>query len=437
MNPLDIHEIGEIIRKVRKERGLRLEDLADENISPATISNIERGVTHVSMKKAHYLLSKLNIDIHNLPDLILKEQKEHQDLSFQLLSIESMCATQHSDKALQSLEQLTIDDTHPYASTVYYLIGKCHIQKKNWKRAERILFKAIQLTNQGDPAHNIEAASLAELGLCSYYQNDLDSALKYTENGINSFDPQGQRPYVQFVLKQNKAVYLERLGRIGESMRVVESVWDHLHQMDESNMVLTFYWLRSELLRRSKVYEDAIYYATEGLEKARRNTNYNLMYDLWTVLGSVHMDGEDWDAAKTCFSRAIELEDFLSSKHKFIITYARLGVLYIQLNAWEEAHIVIEKAVQIGKEYNDIPRLTYALHTLGDYYRLQGEINEAIPHYQYCYELCNQHHLKEKEYQALLRLAQCWEEIDEVEFQKHIRNMYEVQLQLNTLGGRF
>ncbi|SDW00111.1 Transcriptional regulator, contains XRE-family HTH domain [Marininema mesophilum] len=437
MNPLDIHEIGEIVRKVRKERGLRLEDLADENISPATISNIERGVPHVSMKKAHYLLSKLDIDLHNLPDLIMKEQKEHQDLNFQLLSIESMCTTQHTDKALHTLEQLDIDDGHPYASTVLYLIGKCHIQKKNWKRAERILFKAVQLTNQGDPTHNIEAASLAELGLCSYYQNDLDSALKYTENGLTAFDPQGDRPHVQFVLKQNKAVYLERLGRIGESMRVVESVWESLPFIDESNMVLTFYWLRSELLRRSKVYEDAILFATEGLEKARRNTNYNLMYDLWTVLGSVYMDNENWDSAKTCFNRALELEEFLSSKHKFIVTYARLGVLYIQLNAWEDAKIVIEKSIQFGKEYNDIPRLTYALHTMGDFYRLQGESQEAISYYQHCYELCHQHHLKEKEYQALLRLAQCWEETNEVEFQKHIRNMYEVQLQLNKLGGRF
>lgn len=42
-----VNEVGSIIRKVRRERGLRLEDLADENIFPATISNIERGVSHV------------------------------------------------------------------------------------------------------------------------------------------------------------------------------------------------------------------------------------------------------------------------------------------------------------------------------------------------------------------------------------------------------
>ena len=61
MNSLELHEIGEIIRRVRKKRGFQLEDLADEKISPATISNIERGVPHVSYQRAMYLLEKLNL----------------------------------------------------------------------------------------------------------------------------------------------------------------------------------------------------------------------------------------------------------------------------------------------------------------------------------------------------------------------------------------
>lgn len=51
MLTVGLTEIGHIIRMVRKSRGLRLEDLADENISPATISNVERGVAHVKQEK--------------------------------------------------------------------------------------------------------------------------------------------------------------------------------------------------------------------------------------------------------------------------------------------------------------------------------------------------------------------------------------------------
>ncbi|MFD1428389.1 helix-turn-helix domain-containing protein [Kroppenstedtia sanguinis] len=63
----EISEIGELIRRFRKLKGLRLEDLADENISPATISNVERGVSHVRQDKMFYLLEKLGISIKEIP----------------------------------------------------------------------------------------------------------------------------------------------------------------------------------------------------------------------------------------------------------------------------------------------------------------------------------------------------------------------------------
>jgi transcriptional regulator with XRE-family HTH domain len=90
MRPLSLHEIGEVIRKVRKERGLRLEDLADENISPATVSNIERGVAHVSPEKITYLLEKLDLPMNKLPEMLEKEQEELKKIKFKLLTISTL-----------------------------------------------------------------------------------------------------------------------------------------------------------------------------------------------------------------------------------------------------------------------------------------------------------------------------------------------------------
>ncbi|WP_044641037.1 helix-turn-helix domain-containing protein [Risungbinella massiliensis] len=75
MKKLALHEMGEVIRKVRKERGLRLEDLSDDNISPATVSNIERGVAHVSPEKITYLLEKLDLSMHKIPDMLKKRAR--------------------------------------------------------------------------------------------------------------------------------------------------------------------------------------------------------------------------------------------------------------------------------------------------------------------------------------------------------------------------
>ena len=66
------------------------------------------------------------------------------------------------------------------------------------------------------------------LGLCSYHQNNLEKALEYTENGINTFHPDGERPYTIYTLLRNKAIYLERMGRVVEGLKVVEQVWEDL-----------------------------------------------------------------------------------------------------------------------------------------------------------------------------------------------------------------
>lgn len=54
-------ELGKWIRQQRRERGLRLEDLAGVGLSVATISNIERGIPRVRPKKFALLLKKLKL----------------------------------------------------------------------------------------------------------------------------------------------------------------------------------------------------------------------------------------------------------------------------------------------------------------------------------------------------------------------------------------
>lgn len=416
MSHIDVSEIGEMIRKIRKEKGLRLEDLADENISPATISNIERGVPHVSTVKAQYLMDKLEIDLSKLPDLIMSEQKEHQNLKFKLLNIESMCGTGFPEKALQELNNINLDDNHPFSCTVHYLKGKFYLEKQIWKRAERSFYKAIQLASLGNRTNNIEAGSFLELGLCCYFQNNLDEALRFTESGLDAYVENGNRLHLKYVLLQNKAIYLERLGRINESMNIVQEVWPELHKIDEAKLLLNFHWLRSDLLRQMKRYDEAIDIAIVGLDIARRNQNYSFLFDLWTVLGTVYMNKSAWDKAKESFERALDLKSLIQEKDKFTTTYARLAILYMHLNQWDQAFDCSQKAIENGKRYHDAPRQTYALQVRGDLHRLKGEKEKAIPYYKQALELARKYHYREKQYKTLLRLSDYWSELNDDEF---------------------
>ncbi|PTX64220.1 helix-turn-helix protein [Melghirimyces profundicolus] len=434
MTVLEIHEIGEVIRKVRKERGLRLEDLADDNISPATISNIERGVPHVNMEKTKYLLSKLNLELDNLPNLMVSEQQELEETRFELFKAETLLTIGDVEAAAEKLDRLDLEDSHPYASLAYYLKGKLFRTKQNWKRAERSLFNAIRLTNQSKQ-NNIEAASYNELSLCSFNQNDINQALKYVESGLDSYIENGERPIFKYLLRRNKAIYLEKLGRLGEAMQIVQEVWDSLWEIEQIETILSFYWLRADLLRRSGMLEDSIHYAKEGLELARLNRQYHSMFDLWTVLGSVYMQQQHWNQAESSFNMALKLTGKFEDEHKFTTTYARLGILYMHKRKWDLAKEVIQKAIRIGERKDVAPRLTYALQVMGDFYRKQEHYEDAIHFYQKALDIAKKHSYTKKEYQILFRLSQCYEKIDEQEFHKCLQNMYKVQQDLQGEEG--
>ena len=141
---IEIQDIGKIIRDVRKEKGFRLEDLADEKISPATISNIERGVPHVIPEKREYLLGKLGLNLNDLSDLLLRNKENIEELDFNLFTIETLRDIGEVEKAYEKLTELVLEDTHPMASRVYFLKGKCLYSQKKWKKAERQFYNAIR-----------------------------------------------------------------------------------------------------------------------------------------------------------------------------------------------------------------------------------------------------------------------------------------------------
>ena len=431
MNPLTINELGEVIRKVRKERGLRLNDLADENISQATISNIERGVPHVHSDKVQYLLEKLEIQ-DKLPELLMGEQQELQDIQFRLLTVESQIKVEQYEQALKQLEELALDDDHPYAAEVTYWKGRIFFEQGKLKRAERTLYQAIRLAGLSPYGNksNVEALSFNELSICSFFQNNMEEALRFANSGLDAFEKTGENQEIKHILIRNKALYLERMDRLTEGLKVVQDHWHLLSQMKQAGNVLGFYWVRAEMLRRSGLWEEAEKYAREGLKLAQLNFNYDSMFDQWTLLGSIYMATKEWNKSEACFNVAASIRVKLTFKRKVAMTYTRLGILYLRQEKWKKAKEFLEKAIKYAEKHNDSANLIDALLASGDLYLAQDKAKDAIPYLQHAAKLARKHKYKQKEYKAWFRLARAWKETDEQEFIICTRNMYEVQEEL-------
>ncbi|MDR6224183.1 tetratricopeptide (TPR) repeat protein [Desmospora profundinema] len=416
-----------------------MEDLADDNISPATISNVERGVPHVSMDKAMYLLDKLKIETRQIPHLLMEEENELKRIQLKLESIESLWRFKQYDKALQKIKDLSLDDAHPFAATAAYLQGKCLIDKGKPKQAERALYNAIKLANQHayNRETNVEAASFCELSICAYNENNLDTALQFTNSALGAFHDNGERQHLRYALLRNKAVFLDKLGNVNAGMRVIEEVWDSLDKTENVDTRITFHWLRSEFLRKTGEINEAFKYAKQGLALAVANNHSKYIFDFWTILGCLHTAQSELDKAESCFDTALSGKDTLSDQRTLSITFAKLGVLYIHQQKYPEAKEAITQAVQHAKKQNDLSQLTYALMVMGDLLKKNEEVKEAIQYYQRALELAQKHALKRREYKLLLKLAECWHPIDEKEFQKCMMNIYQVKKELKDKEGDF
>jgi tetratricopeptide (TPR) repeat protein len=432
LKQLALHEIGEVIRKVRKDRGLRLEDLADENISPATVSNIERGVAHVSPEKISYLLEKLNLPMRKLPEMLMKEQEKLKKVKFELLSIATLRRIGLIDEALKRLDALNLDENNPFIAQAYYYKGECYMSKQKWKQAERTLYNALRISQQNPyKESNMEAASYLLLGLIRYKQNNIEQALEMTNNGIEAFKDSGDNQHIKYLLYRNKGVYLQRMGRITEGMRLVQDIWDMIPQINDISTLLSFYWLRAEFSRLSGLLDEAIDYATEGIEISRNNKQYDSMCDLWTVLGSVYTAKKEWEMAETSFKMALKLEGKFPPDQRLTTVYTRLGILYIKQGRNDEASQTLKTAIRLAEKFNDAPRLSTSLIILGDLCLMCDQRDEAILTYKKALEISQKHKYQDKEFKIWFSLARCYDGYDEKEFQNCMRNMYNVKKGFN------
>ncbi|MDR6226123.1 helix-turn-helix domain-containing protein [Desmospora profundinema] len=423
MDTVGTHDIGSAIRKVRKERNLRLEDLADENISVATISNIERGVSHVKFDKVRYLLKKLSLEIKNLPGILLDDQQELKEIEFQLNRAEYVWRLGKYDEAIKLVADLQLSDNHPLAPLGYFVKGKSLLLLRKFVKAERALYTAINLCNQKgyDKRDNIEAASFLEIGMCCFQQNDIQKALEFTESGLDAFIEGGQREYIKQSLIINQLIFLERLGRIGEGLNRVQEVWDIVEEIKDLNILLTMYWIRAEFLRRSNMNDSAIAFAEQGLELAIRNKSYDRVFELWSMLGMIYTVKGQWDKAEACFYSALDAEHLVTNPRVRTRTYVWLGKLFMHQERWDEAKETIQNAIQNATEADDAPRLIQAHIAMGDCLRRIEGIRSATEQYKKAYVFTKKHGLRKKEYKILFRLAQCGEKLDEKEFVNHIR----------------
>ncbi|TCW38912.1 tetratricopeptide repeat protein [Laceyella sacchari] len=435
MNILEMSEVGKYIRKVRKERGLRLEDLSDQHISTATISNIERGVPHVNKDKVLYLMNKLGLDLSEVPDMIEKDTGSIESLQVRFTAIETMIQLGNYQRALALLSDLSDEVTSQHQATIHYLKGRIHFIKRDWRKAERELSEAIRLAYQDpySPKVNLEAASYLCLSECRMQHKDWEQALKYVERGLDALTDEEEifeQMHVKLLLARIEN--LQKLDRADEALRGVDEVWALLPQIRSRQLILQTYALRAELLRKMKLYQDAIRYAREGSQIAVGSKEYGGMFRLWSVLAHSYQDAGQLADAEVAFEFVLELGEHVNDKEDLVQASCSLGQVYLMQGKMEQARDILKQALDMAERIHHGLLTSTALILLGQAMKNMNHYLDAIEYFQSAGKIADKNKLKDRVYLCYYELADCYEKIgEEAKFQEATQLMYQTQKELN------
>lgn len=422
-------QIGELLRKRRKELGLRLEDLADDFISPSTISNIERGITYVNEEKVRYVADKLEVNLERIHDLLAKEKQEEEQIVLKLTAIENMVDLMNPDKGLEHLRKLEVPGNHKLAGIVHFLRGKVYLKKKNWVKAQNHFLEAIRIMEQKEERSltNIKAASYYELSRIAYINNDLSQALGYIEEGIEHFREDGERLYYKYILHIFRIIYLNKAERLEESLRKIESLWQKLKEIESVDMVLELYKVRISILIKLKLYDEAIGYARQGIEAARINGKTEQACELWLLNGKIYLAMKKWEEAVNCFLTVLNLQEKLKADPLKMYAKTYLGLAYLEQKRWPDAEQILQEAIQLCQKSSGQADLeTYM--ALGECYFRQSRFKEAIPYYEKAQDLARRGADREGEHKIILKLARCYEQEDPEKFRQYVTRLYEIEI---------
>lgn len=404
-NKIDIEAlrpfIGDIIRSTRVDQGYTIYDLEDDEIKKSTISKIENG-RRVNEEKLLYLLQKLKIELEDIPKLIELKKSNREDLLLELEMIENMIELADADKALEKLDAISNNpEFDPFAAEICYLKSKCAYAKKQWIKAQNYLFKSIEVLDkiQNDlelaskdsdqPSKelevfyqsNLRSCCLHELSRTSFFLHDVEQALEYIDQGIEFFNPNGDRKYIGHVLLLNRINYLDKLGRVDEALQELNELWRIKDKIINVNVLLNMYDLKANLLMKFNLYTDAIVFAKKGIKLARISFRPDYAFQLWTTLGQIYVETDQLSAAETSFHMALELQDLIGNKkeHLFLPTYYQLGRLYQKQANWKKAIKMYEEAL---KHSGSTLRQKAVYIGLGECYFNLEEMNQSIKWYK-------------------------------------------------------
>lgn len=391
-----MNKLGMMIRQIRNDRGLSLDKVSGEDISPASISNFETGKQKLKPTKLQSLLIRLGFDSYE--DLQEEWSVTVEKGRLKLLHLERVIYSLGPDFVLKETKSMKIDSHHPYKFFEQFLRGKALLLKKKYAEAEICLLTCLQILDE-HPEYkrlNIGPAAFCELARIRYLENDFASALSLIEKGLSSFVPGKKRTHLKHVLLLTKAILKDRQGKWEEAKEVIELLKES-SCIDSLDVRIQIQEFEASFLIMKGKYSEAKEIIENALWLARINNLENRIVELYSLQGKIQFESDQSNLAAHTYQMAITMKNIKSQMidpKYFITPHRELAVIYMSQRDFKKAEKEALEAVKLGKKEKGT-RYGKSLVVLGDILRQSGRFKEAAEMYDEAITLFSQLDIEE------------------------------------------
>jgi tetratricopeptide (TPR) repeat protein len=429
-------DFGKTVRKLRTSRGLPMKFFEDTEISQGTISKIERGDPTVSNHKRFYYLEKLGYSRDQLHELMEKENNETQREHLQLKAIETIIDLVGAKEGFKQLKESGLLDLVHVKPMVNFLRGKIYYQKKNYEKAKAVFLEAIKLIDRNIgvwESTNLKSSCFGELARIFFQEKNFEETIAYNQRGIDCFVEQGTRQYTKAILLSNHSLYLLGQDLLEESLELAKCCKQNLASQETHLSFIYPYNVEVNALLENKSYTQAIQRAEIGIEIARISQSYDRSFQLWSSLGDIYFEQEEFSVALICFQTALQLKPRVSYENWFTYVHLQLGLIYMQMKDFKQAETHLLEAVKTS-DGSRMDNIYDAYKSIGDLYLLNNQPEQAVRYLQRALHIAQDNQLYEQERESLTKLCQCQKYLDPEQYQSYVNSLVSVSIQLQKGG---
>ncbi|MGL5711871.1 MAG: tetratricopeptide repeat protein [Paraclostridium sp.] len=418
---MEILSLGEKIKKLRKEKGLTLKELAGDRITAAQISHIERDKSHTSQELLEYLANQLEVSVDYLLEtkemqakkltdsLIIQSeiyikckelQKSKQEINkvmnictqYQLIENYGRCnfllatinlnqkdynaAMINFEKALYFFIQ---KDDKEKISKCYINIGKIYMQENFYKGAISNFKFAEDIMNDNSISDiNLQKDLYSNMSFCYTQLNKDTEALEYIEK-VNKLDINiNSKEEAELII--SKAKRLMNVGRYEESREYFKSALDLLDKESNKTDLANVYLRVSEVYGNIGDNEKALEYSKKAYE-IKKHDEDDCMLDVVTKIIGSYLQLENYEESRK-YSK-IALASAIKSKNKYF-EYKALkyySKIYIKEKEDKLAIEYLSKCINIIQDLKDNKTLADLYIELGQLYSKVSKEKE-LEYYQ-------------------------------------------------------